>query len=171
MSKGSKRIYDKSQQSDYKISVQGWLYQTVEVSRYLDIKMVCADVGDSQLHSLKKESKRKCQTSFQLQKCSCTSNKILNITENTLGLKPRQKNIVLLQEAFEEIISFFFFFPTMQAHHSAMHSMHNRKHFGFSAKIPAFSSRDLIGFKYVVSLQVSPEQYFEILLLSSNCVP
>lgn len=47
MSKGSKQIYDKSQQSDYKISVQGWLYQTVEVSRYLDIKMVCADVGDS----------------------------------------------------------------------------------------------------------------------------
>lgn len=35
----------------------------------------------------------------------------LNITENTLGLKPRQKDLVPLQEAFEEIIlSIFFFF-------------------------------------------------------------
>lgn len=54
-----------------------------------------------------------------------------------------------------------------------MQSICNTNCFGFSAKIPAIFSGDLIWFKHVINLQVSPRflQYFEIMLLSSDCLP
>lgn len=72
----------------------------------------------------------------------------LNVEENTLHLKLRQKTTVLLPRAFDETI--LSNFP------SIVQLMHNKKHSGFAAKVLNVCSGDLIRIKYVQSLQISP---------------